>query len=69
MALTAKDFVLTQAQLDAINDHFKQRVQAHADADADMNMPTASVSFHFTPVLGRSFTVSFDGEQPEKDIE
>ena len=69
MALTAKDFILTPAQLDAINDHFKQRAQAHADADVDMAMPTASVSFHFTPVFGRSISVSFDGEHPEKHIE
>ena len=64
MALTADDFALTPAQLQALNDYIAERVRAYAQAGEDMDMPSINVSFDFVHIFGRRVTVSFDGATP-----
>lgn len=67
MALTHKDFLLSDAELDAINRHFAQKVQEYAQAGEDP-ASGVKVEFDWVPGLGRFVTANFDSEANGLDI-
>ena len=67
MALTHKDFLLTDAELDAINRHFAQRVKEYAHAGEEP-ASGVKVEFDWVPGLGRFVTANFDSEANGLDI-
>ena len=70
MALTQRDFLLTDDELNKINFYFSASAQAHAEAGEDAPQGV-SVSFEFMPAFGRTVTAHFDGAlngRPISDI-
>ncbi len=67
MALTHKDFLLTDSELDEINRHFAQRVKEYAQAGEDP-ASGVKVEFEWVPGLGRFVTANFDSAVNGLDI-
>ena len=67
MALTHKDFLLSDAELDAINRHFAQKVKEYAQAGEDP-ASGVKVEFDWVPGFGRFVTANFDSEVNGLDI-
>lgn len=61
MALTHEDFVLSDAELDAINRHFAKQAASYAQAGEDP-ASGVKVEFEWVPALGRFVTANFDSE-------
>ena len=68
MALTQKDFLLTEEQLDEINGHFAKQAAAYAMAGADPAWGI-KVEFEWVPGFGRFVTANFDSEANGLEIE
>ena len=67
MALTHKDFLLSDAELDVINRHFAQCVKKYAQAGEEP-ASGVKVEFDWVPGLGRFVTANFDSEANGLDI-
>jgi hypothetical protein len=67
MALTHKDFLLTDSELDEINRHFAQRVKEYVQAGEDP-ASGVKVEFEWVPGLGRFVTANFDSAVNGLDI-
>jgi len=61
MALTQRDFLLTDEELKEINRYFSSMAELHAQAGEDAQQ-SGSVTFDFMPAFGRTVTARFDGE-------
>lgn len=68
MALNQTDFLLTQDQIDLINQHFIKRSAQHASAGEDAACG-AKVEIEWVPGLGRFVTAYFNGEVEGLEIE
>ncbi len=65
MSLTHTDFVLTSEDLARINRCIEEAATRHAEAGADPQS-SAGVQFTWTPELGRSITVYFEGSEQDQ---
>lgn len=61
MGLTHHDFLLTDEELRKIVRYFNEMADSYAEAREDPPQ-SVSVTFEFTPSLGRSVVAKFDGE-------
>jgi hypothetical protein len=68
MALDHSDFRLTDEQLEEINHHIAEQGSLYAKAKEDPPSGV-SVKFEWTPGLGRSVTVHFDGSVDDYTVE
>jgi len=66
--LENQDFLLTEKQLDHINNYFSDRSIQYAQAGEDAP-GSAKVVFEWVPGLGRSVIAFFDGEINGCEIE
>lgn len=69
MALTQKDFVLTDSQLATINTYFENRARQIAACNEDNDMPSVRVTFSFVHIFGRSVDAHYDGEITGLEVE
>ena len=60
MALKKIDFLLSNEELNKINQYFEAKAEAHAQAGEDAQQ-SVSVTFEFAPVIGRNISAHFDG--------
>ena len=60
MALTQSDFLLTDEELNEINCYFSAMAESQAEVGEDAPQ-IVSVTFEFTPVLGRTVIANFNG--------
>lgn len=68
MAINHKDFLLTQDQIDVINQHFAKKAEQYAQA-GEGPASGAKVEFEWVPGIGRFVTAYFDGEVNGLEIE
>lgn len=68
MALSHKDFLLTQDQIDLINKHFTQ-MAVQAEKEGEDPPCGAKVVFEWMPGLGRFVTAFFDSAIKGVEIE
>jgi hypothetical protein len=66
--LTPSSFVLSQEQVDQINQHFASRAAAYR-ASAEDPPGSVKVVFEWEPIFGRSVTAYFDGAVKGLEIE
>lgn len=68
MSLDQKDFLLTQNQINVINQYFQKKSVQYAQSGEDAACG-AKVEFEWAPGLGRFVTAYFDGEAKGLEIE
>jgi hypothetical protein len=60
MVLKKIDFLLSDEELNKINQYFEAKAEANAQSGEDAQQ-SVSVTFEFAPVFGRKISAHFDG--------